>query len=443
MKVIRVTKACRMMILLTPLLVFLPLNWLNASAFPTFEDVIAKNEHPPSIEDLTGGEVKPGDLIDINNVNLVKQFLTTGTYELIKMGMVLRMSPGLPGVDQIVPKTFLETTIQNMNKAVMDENGTTYYQAVGVRWPGGLPFVQPKNGLEVAANVKYGVVWDELRNYPNMIRFVNAKGMVYKKVVLDQQYIYCTTRTSVPPLGTFPGYEKVMYKRTSAFTFPLEIKGLGQYNLRYYDDTTEYDTGFAYLPAFKRTIRASATTWQDNMAGSDITYGDGQGLQEPYSDWEFKLLGNKFLLIPEHKSPFPLVNRLGRLDNRLHFDKGQKYPRVGWTIWPMHIVEGTPNIKHIYSKKMFYVHAWPYWPSSHAIVMTDNYDTQDKLWKVYIAIRGNFYVHNGETYTPDWGPQMYDVQSDHCSQMWYIQSLNQQNYRPEDITLKTLLETSR
>ena len=57
----------------------------------------------------------------------------------------------------------------------------------------------------------------------------------------------------------------------------------------------------------------NATTWQDNMGGSDMTYGDAGGLQEPYSYWEFRLLEKKYLLLPE------------------------------------------PN-----PQKVFYVHAWPY-----------------------------------------------------------------------------------
>ena len=61
---------------------------------------------------------------------------------------------------------------------------------------------------------------------------------------------------------------------------------MGQYAVRYYDSVKTYDAGFTYLPAFKRTIRTSATTWQDNIGGSDTIYGDGEGFHGAISGLE-------------------------------------------------------------------------------------------------------------------------------------------------------------
>lgn len=431
------------MVLVTLLLLIPCHENLNAGEIPSVEHVMKGRAALPTIEDLTGGKVKIGDLINKDNVDLVKEYLGPAVYEAVNMGMVLRMGKQLPP-DQLHPRFFTEATKMNKGKAVIDENGTVYYEKMGVPWPGGLPFPEPKSGLEVMANPKFGHVWDDLRNYPNMMRFIDSRGRNYKSVKLDSTFVYGSCRLDIPPVGVAPGQEGIMYKRCFVMLYPLEIKGLGQYVVRYYDDAKDYDTGFAYLPAFKRTIRASATTWQDNIVGSDVTHGDGQGLQEPYSDWSYRLIETKYVLLIEPKSPFPILDEnTGELNKKLKFDAGQKCPRMGWCIWPMHVVEATPKIKHIYGRQTLYIHAWPYWPSCAQISLAERYDRQMKLWKLYVAPKGYHYILDGEPWASDWGAYCWDLQADHVTQMWMTSKLNVWKTKPEDVTLKKLLETSR
>ncbi|MDY6971089.1 MAG: DUF1329 domain-containing protein [Thermodesulfobacteriota bacterium] len=408
---------------------------------PLVEDVIKGLTNLPTIEDLTGGKVKKGDVIDRDNVHLVRDFLSPAVYSCVLRGMVLRMGKQLPP-HLMVNRYVREATKRNKGKAIMDANGTVWYERPGIPWPGGIPFPEPRNGLQAAANVKYGCVYDDLLNTIAM-SLVNPEGKVYKTVNMEHRIMLYSTRTVVPPLGSIPGDENIMWKRISVITAPLELKGLGQYTIRYYDDARYHDTGFVYLPAFKRTIRVSATTWQDNVAGSDMTYGDGQGLSEPFSDWSFKLIDKRYLLLTEPESPIPFLDENVSINKRLRFDVGRKFPRNGWAIWPVHVVEGTPKKKHIYGKKIFYTHAWPYWNSVVPFAETDIYDRQLRLWKLYLSQTGNHYYVNRQPYATEWGTLMYDMQADHMTQYWYTQQLNKMNYRPADLTLKTLLQIGR
>ncbi|MDY6974045.1 MAG: DUF1329 domain-containing protein, partial [Thermodesulfobacteriota bacterium] len=404
-----------LMIVTTALLVLTFPGPMMGADIPSVMDVIKEKAPVPAIEDLTGGKVKIGDLIDKNNVDLVKEYVSAGIHEAIRQGMVMRIGQQIPR-EMHVPDWFRNMTKKNKGKAVIDENGTCYYEKMGVLWPGGLPFLEPRNGLEVLANVKYGVVPDDFRNYPNMMILIDSKGKPYKTIGMDHRIMYFTSRKTLPPIGAIPGYEEVGWKKISVMTSPHELKGLGQYNVRYYDDSKYYDTGFAYLPAFKRTIRISSTTWQDNIGGSDLTYGDGQGLQEPYSDWSFELVGVQYMLLPEPKSPFPVLDEKGRIDKRLEFDINKKYPRLGWAIWPVWVVEATPRIKHIYGKKILHVPAWPYWTPLAQIKLAEIYDKQMKLWKFYLAMMGDYNVT--EKCVTDWGLFLPDLQTGHMSQYW-------------------------
>ncbi|MDY6974456.1 MAG: DUF1329 domain-containing protein, partial [Thermodesulfobacteriota bacterium] len=409
------------------------------------DDVIKGKVKLPTIEDLTSGKVKEGDLIAKDNVDLVKEYLAVPIYMSVMDGMVMSMGKQLPP-DQLYPKTFAEITKRNEGKAIIDESGTVWYEKVGVNWPGGLPFPEPKSGLEVMANVKFGWVADSLRNYPSYIRFVDKKGRAYKKVNNDQRFVKLSTRVMLSPLGTYPGHEKILWKRVSVLTYPLKLKGVGQYSIRHYDEGKHYDTGFAYLPAFKRTVRVSSTTWQDNMAGSDCTHGDGMGFMEPFSDWTFKILAKKFILLPEPKSPFPYIDKeTGDFSEKLDFDVGQKFPRLGYAVWPVYVVEGIPKIKHIYGKRVLNVIAWPYWHVITPIGIGEMYDRQMKPWKFYSGNGGMYYHVNGEPHTSGYGTLVYDVQSQHMTQFWSYQVANlaEVDWEPSQITFKTLLQMGR
>ncbi|MDY6972393.1 MAG: DUF1329 domain-containing protein [Thermodesulfobacteriota bacterium] len=445
MKVPGIRKCYSLLMVLIGLLVVVPYPVkVMGDEVAGVREVITGKANLPTIEQLTGGKVKKGDLIDKSNVDLVKEYLTPGILGSINMGLVLRMGTQL-ALNQQYPKAFAEATKKNMGKAVMDENGTAYYENIGVLWPGGVPFTNPKNGLEVMANVKFGWVTDTHRNYPNSFLLINSKGKVYKTIHNDQRFLKCTTRTCIPPFGSIPGYENILWMRISVMRGPLELKGLGQYSIRYYNDSKDYDTGFAYLPAFKRTIRTSATTWQDNMAGSDCTYGDGMGFLEPFKDWDFKLTESRFILLPEPKSPFPALDKKGKMDKRLEFDVGVKFPRFGWAIYPVHVVEAIPKIKHIYGKKMLYVLAWPYWAVITPIGISEMYDRQMNLWKYYCSYRGYHYYDGDDPYTGEWGLMMPDLQTDHMTHMWYLAKANTPDvhWKTDDFSFKKLLELGR
>ena len=444
MNAVKMSKDWSFMILISALFILPCPGVLKGADIPSVEDVIKGKALVPTIEELSGGKVKIGDLIDKNNVDLVKEYLDPGSYASVKNGLILKMATMNLPPEKLLAKHFRDATERNRGKAVMDENGTVYYEKIGTVWPGGLPYPEPENGMEVMANAKFGRVWDEWFTDPNVILFVNSAGKVYKKSIMKQEYIQCTTRTKVPPLGAIKGYENVMYKRLSTLTYPLVVKGLGQYTVRYYDDSKTYDTGFVYLPNLKKTMRVSATTWQDNIAGSDLTYGDGFGLQEPYSYWKFKLLGVKFMLGPwEPDLPYDFLDARGRINKELTFDVGKKFLRTGWVIIPMHIVEAVPTIKHIYGKKVLYCLAWPYWPSNTPFQMVDMYDRQMKLWKVWFTMKGREVCSKDDTISAQNCVPTYDLQADHMSQYWVRMLFNSMNWKASDITLRKLTQYGR
>ena len=428
-----------LILLMISLLLALPSpGTLKAAEIPAPDDVVARKAMVPTIEELTGGKVKKGDLIDKNNMDLIKDWLTPGTVEALNQGMVIVIGTE-SGFDEAVPKSFADLTRKHKGKAVMDTTGAVYYEEIGTPWPGGRPYPEPKNGLEVMANIKYGIGVDDFRA-AGLLRFVNSKGKVYKTFGLESTQIWCSTRKYIPPIGTEPQYEGQLYRRTSMLTHPIEIKGQGQFSIRYYDDAKKYDTGFQYFPSFKRTLRISTTTWQDNIAGSDLIYGDSQAFNEPFVDWNFKLLETKYFMVPEHKAPFPYMDDKGNVRPEVKFDVGWRWPRLGWAIFPMHVVLATPKGKHVYGKKMLYVSTDPFTKGTRIAEMMDVYDRQGKLWKYYCPHNGDYREDSG--YSVPWGVFMTDLQAQHTTSYWFKLQLNQK-LKPGSASFKYLLSQGR
>ncbi len=429
---------CFVVMLISLLFILSGAGIVNSAGIPSPEDVVAYKAALPTIEDLTGGKVKKGDIINKDNVDLIKDYLSPGCIEAINQGMVIIMGTNSKP-DEGVPKAYVDATKKNVGKAIIAADGTVYYENEGTPWPGGAPFPTPKNGQEVMANTKWGIGLDDFRT-KGYLRFVNSKGELYKTIGMSSLQIWTNTRTLLEPLGTVPGYENQMYRRISTLTTPLELKGQGSFNVRYYNDVKNYDTGFMYFPAYKRTLRVSTTTYQDNIAGSDLVRGDSQGLNEPYSDWNFKLLETKYMLIPEHIAPFDYLDDKGKINPKLQWDVGMRFPRMGWAIFPVHVVEAVPKGRHVYGKKLLNVAAVPYLPPAGSIEMVDIFDRQGKLWKLYCPHNGD-YDEKWKSITP-WGVFMTDLQAQHTTQFWFKLKMNA-NVKPRKCSFKTLLKMSR
>jgi len=422
-------------------LVFFPLTKGRAIDQPTNKEGAVSI---PTIKDLTQGRVKIGDTINKDNVDLVKEYLPTSTYECVKRhGMVLVMGENLP-LEKLVPKFFWAATEKNKGKAIVTKSVTVYYEKEGIPWTGGLPFPEPKTGEEVMANVKFGVAVDDVSLHEEKLIYINKKGKVYRTSSALVQYAWTTHRMVCPPLGVYPGMEKEYFRRVQCLISPLEVKGLGQFSIRYYEEDKDEDTGFAYIPAFKRTLRISQTTWLDSAAGSDYTYGDPGCLNEPFAYWKFKLIGKKFMLFPATKPLYePFLDSQGDYNPKVIFDGGnQKFVRQAWAVAPVYIVEGLPVIKHIYGKKVFYLWAEPYWVPWFPIEVMDVYDKAMNLWKAYYAFRGGYITIKGENYAQSWGSDMHDLQKGHASRFTYNVGYNE-GLDPATFSFQKLLEMGR
>ena len=106
-------------------------------------------EELQSLSAYTKGKVNEGDFITADNVEHVKDLLAPITYqEVSQMGRRIKVVPQTTDVTKLHPQDFLEATLRNQGKAVLDDVGNVVTKADGKPWIGGLPFVDPQSGLE-------------------------------------------------------------------------------------------------------------------------------------------------------------------------------------------------------------------------------------------------------------------------------------------------------
>lgn len=412
--------------------------------FALTPDSKAEEEAGSTIEELTNGKIKVGDLITKENVDIVKDHLAVGIYECVQQGMIMEMDKNVAPWES-VPKWYRELTRKNhemYGDPVVDENAVIHTKD-GDPWPGGTPFPEPKTTLEILANLKYDRAMDDFCDEGDQQLFVNKEGRAYKSQILWASHVACNQRLTVPPLGSVPGLEKELYRNIIIVTAPRELKGTGQLQIKHWNDAEDDDKGFAYLPAFKRVIRISATTYQDNMAGSDFTWGDPSGgYLEPFKYWNFEVVGTKEMIMPNYWGPPSVKLPDGTVDTHVKWTEGKRFPQEKWVVVPVYLVESTPRIKHIYGKRTFYQLTLPYSNCWININVTDFYDSQGKLWKVYMKPGETRYIRD-EPFSMMKSQHMFDLQTRHTTHLLHPIDINCGEFTPAEVTLNLLMKKGR
>jgi len=120
-------------------------------------DVIGRNgsleaAYPPellSIEAYTKGKLKPGDVLNAENVDIVKDLLDPAAYWQIKHdGRLVDLAPTETDVTKLTPVPYLQATLRNRGKHKIFPDGNCY-TLDGKDWIGGNPFPEPKTAQEV------------------------------------------------------------------------------------------------------------------------------------------------------------------------------------------------------------------------------------------------------------------------------------------------------
>lgn len=313
-----------------------------------------------TIQELTGGKVKPGDVINKSNVALVKDLIPDGYVDMVGKGMELVIAD--PGPWH-TPGFFVEVTKKNMGRAVIDEKDNLRTKE-GNWWDGGTPFPDmklddPQAGLKVMYNDLHSYEGDDFTHDETNPFYVGSDGKLERTIKMSWDRIYLTAREKLDPKPTYAEkYKELMFKQFAYVQEPFDLKGFGNLGIRY-NDSTQRDDSYAYIPAMRRVRRLASAQRFDAFVGSDATLGDFRQLDVPTATWNYKLVSMKPMLAMMHGGVWSKTK--GTMEEKVlpPFTEGYKFLRVKWEVVPeVYEVECMPKDPKdcpIYTKKVVYI----------------------------------------------------------------------------------------
>ena len=337
-----------------------------------------KIKGPPQ---LIGGAVK--FRVDISNVETYRDKLPVGLYAQIKeWGRVINVYDTVR--DYKPPKEYQEATEKYKGSAkITPLGGLENYTA-------GLPFPDPKTGIEAMYNYEYKYNGDDFS-------FTDTDFFIYsttgKSRLLKGGYnrFAYQGRLFLDPKPTVQTPDKVELKEVQWLTYPEDVAGLALLTVRY-QNPAKGDDGWMYIPSIRRVRRISVAQRGDSFGGTDLTWDDYRGFSGKVSDYTWKLAGKKDLIVPYHAVTWKMRHK-----NRVPVSEDVRYE-----LRQVVAVEGVNKLKdYVYSKRIIYLDADSWYISGE-----DLYDRRGTLWK-YLEIPWSFDQRNHNMFA--YGYCMYDL----------------------------------
>ncbi|MSR14219.1 MAG: DUF1329 domain-containing protein [Gammaproteobacteria bacterium] len=266
---------------------------LGAGVFGSVWDAVAQNgtfekvypDELLSIEMYTKGKLKPGDVIDVNNVDDVQDLLDPIRITQIKqMGRKLDLVESTKDMTRLSPLDYIQATLSNKGQAQLDAIGNVYTKE-GKPWIGGNPFPEPTTGAECFIPITLSWGRHDISFYTIKDYEISQEG--------DQTHHYevawceyaAVGRTTVDPKPYVPGHEDKLRFQSVFFTYPNDAKGTSFLNIWEYDQT-KFPELMGYLPQFKRVRRfPSSQRFEPLIPGTTLYLSDAWTAGDPYLTW--------------------------------------------------------------------------------------------------------------------------------------------------------------
>jgi hypothetical protein len=211
-------------------------------------------------------------------------------------------------------------------------------------WVAGLPFPDPKKGVELAWNIF------TCSGAPDDVSFESPFLLFDKNEKLERTFYWKLIsrqwmgRLTIPPIPEVKGNNGKI-KRKVAFVIlkPFDVKGFSMLRITYMDINKDDDV-YSYVPAIRRIRRLTGSDVTDPLLGSDQVYDD-------FETWQQKLNIKMTFRMMEREYIVPIQY----FEHPKDMLKGTCF-QVDWEKRPLWILEINMNDPdYLYSKKILYV----------------------------------------------------------------------------------------
>jgi hypothetical protein len=320
---------------------------------------------------------KPLLTITAANADQYKAHLSPGQMALLKKYPSWKMNVYPTQRSATFPKANLDETLANASRAKLVSGGA------GVSGTsGGVPFPQPKDGLEA--------IWNTVMRYKGDTYAMNwsqaavTREGSYTPVRFEYEYDFSYGNLSKPAKDREPNK---LTNFLQTVTAPARLAGQILLVHEPVDQLKEPRSAWTYNPG-QRRVRLAPNVAYDNpgTAADGLRTNDDFGLFNGATDrYNWKLLGKQELYVPYNA--YKLSGNTVKMSDVLR--PGHVNPDLArYELHRVWVVEATlkPGTSHIYKKRVFYIDE-----DSWMIMVADKYDARDQLWRVAEQHAINFY----------------------------------------------------
>jgi hypothetical protein len=306
-----------------------------------------------------------GEKINHSNIDQVKEYIPESLYQLMSDPQTWG-----EGRFEIVPYREIKPTKGEL-KFTRNYAGTC---SIGpdeelLNYVCGIPFPNPRTGLEIAHNFDNLNQGDNVQSLQDMW-LIDGKMHYDRKMVMDSHMLFFSGRRTIPPLPELPNPKGIFRASHNQFHEPASMRGTRSLSIKWKDRTKPFES-HSFSSISRKTVRKSTAERTGSQGGADMCSDDNLIFDNAISKMTYKYLGRKELLLARHQD----------LDQ---FKKGHRegyclfngFQRERINMYVLECYHKNPN--YVYSKQVWYVDPETWW-----ILYSDKYDRQGKLLRIF------------------------------------------------------------
>lgn len=272
------------------------------------------------------------------------------------------------------PQWVYDNTRKNAQSARLTEDGNGIEGAYG-----GIPFPLAKLPLQI--------YWNHVTRWRG--QFISNEG-TDASVYPDGKLSLVSRNTEVKfqyydPEGSADTLNNRLFALKSAVTSPPRLARSGVLVHETLNQDAASRQAWVYDNGRRRVLRAPLLAFDMSVSAADglMTADDTDMVNGSPSRFDWKLIGKQEMLIPYNNYALEQLE-VEKLLTPNHLNPDQTRFELH-RVW---VIEATLKTewRHVYSRRVFYLDE-----DSWSVAIADQYDTNDKLWRVSLAFLKNFY----------------------------------------------------
>ncbi len=413
------------------------------------DEIIQESFYPYAQGVPSADSVQPGMVINVGNVDSVKDYLDPAMYMFIKNGDY-EMKVG-ETTDFALHQSYVDATKKYSGDAVLGKKpGEITGSVAGRPFPEEPSMDDPRAGEKLAWNYKYGYNWgDSASIYPFYWKYRDMKkGKVERTVKMNFHFLNFTHRTQQEPYPAITPNPSNLFRGIYVQVLePFDVKNT-QLLIQRFEDDLKRDNAYLYLGFQRRVRRLSSGQVTDAFLGSDVMIEDFEGYNGRISDMNWAYKGTRTMLLPMYNH-----NDMD-LDTETHKDdegyqvvkfggKGGCFPEITWQLRKTYVVESSAvDSNHPISKREHFIDA-----QTFTIPRNITYDRKGDMWKSWSIGQAHpdhhLPINKGTGVAIDDSFSMIDIQANHCTTGQFKGIVDPKLTPPSKMTVQNLRASGR